>query len=364
MDTETKLDLPFLSIDLEELVSVFYRLSDYIAIHEIVTDEWDAIVDTRLVWWNKHYETIRQNKVTFGQTMTESYFEPHVAIAYVAEAWQSGHSLQVFEMDARTSSFYKIDLPRASTWINWQRLGNHVVEVGCDVNEVAELNKLVSDQKTLVAVAARKRAIAVERERIARNLHDVVIQNLYATSLSLSLASRNEDDHSHQAIISAIASIDNVIAEIRREILHVESRKASPLRLHLEDVLIPILNPTGTELDLLIEVPSLPEAIEAHLRAVCIEGASNAVRHGHATVLKVRIARVKKNLVLTIEDNGCGIPSQVRLQNGLHNMRERAKTLGGNMEIHTVPNGGTTVTWSVPCRGCSLDAPLCSGCAS
>ena len=354
MATDTKLNLPFSSIDVEELVSVFYHMSDYIAIHEVVTDEWDGIVDTRLVWWNKHYESLRQHEVMFGQTMNETYFEPHVAIAHVAEAWIAGHSLQLFEMNARTSSYYKIDLPTASTWINWQRLGNHIVEVGCDLDEVAELNKLVNDQKTLVAVAARKRAIAVERERIARNLHDVVIQNLYATSLSLSLASRNEVGQTQQAIVSAIASIDSVISEIRREILHVESRKASPLRLHLEDVLIPILNPTGTELDLLIEVPSLPETIEAHLRAVCIEGASNAVRHGKATVLKVRIARIKKNLVLTIEDNGCGIPSQARLQNGLHNMRERAESLGGNMEIHTVANGGTTVTWSVPCQGCPV----------
>lgn len=354
MATDTKLNLPFSSIDVEELVSVFYHMSDYIAIHEVVTDEWDGIVDTRLVWWNKHYESLRQHEVMFGQTMNETYFEPHVAIAHVAEAWIAGHSLQLFEMNARTSSYYKIDLPTASTWINWQRLGNHIVEVGCDLDEVAELNKLVNDQKTLVAVAARKRAIAVERERIARNLHDVVIQNLYATSLSLSLASRNEVGQTQQAIVSAIASIDSVISEIRREILHVESRKASPLRLHLEDVLIPILNPTGTELDLLIEVPSLPKTIEAHLRAVCIEGASNAVRHGNATVLKVRIARIKKNLVLTIEDNGCGIPSQARLQNGLHNMRERAESLGGNMEIHTVPNGGTTVTWSVPCQGCPV----------
>ena len=362
MDTAPKLELPFSSIDVEELVSVFYRLSDYIAIHEIVTDEWDAIVDTRLVWWNKHYETIRQHEVIFGQTMNKSYFEPHVAIAHVAEAWQAGHSLQVFEMNARTSSFYKIELPTASTWINWQRLGNHVVEVGCDIDEVAELKMLVSDQKILMSVAARKRAIAVERERIARNLHDVVIQNLYATSLSLSLAGRNKDTETQQAFANAIDAIDGVIAEIRREILHVESRKASPLRLQLEDVLIPILNPTGTELDLLIEVSSLPETVEGHIRAVCIEGASNAVRHGKASVLKVRIARIKRNLVLTIEDNGSGIPLTAQLQNGLQNMRQRAESLGGIMEIETNTNGGTTVTWSVPCRGCIPTAPLCTGC--
>ena len=353
MASETKLNLPFTSIDVDELVSVFYQMSDYIAIHEIVVDEFDCIVDARLAWWNKHYESIRINPVRFGARMSETYFQPHVSLSHVIEAWNSGHSLQVFSMGEETNSFYDIENENVSTWVNWQRLGNHIVEVGCDLEEVSELRKLINDQQTLVAVAGRKRAIAVERERIARNLHDVVIQNLYATSLSLAVAGRNKDEETQLAFNTAISAIDGVIAEIRREILHVESRKASPLRLQLEDVLIPILNPTGADLDLLIEVPSLPDHVESHVRAVCIEGASNAVRHGKATVLKIRIARIKQNIVLTIEDNGSGIPSRARLQNGLHNMRERAESLGGNMEIHTVPNRGTTVTWSVPCKGCA-----------
>ena len=353
MATDTKLNLPFSSIDVDELVSVFYRLSDYIAIHEIVTDEWNSVVDAHLVWWNKHYEDIRTFPVVLGQRMSDSYFRPHVSLAHIAEACATGHSLQLFEMSDETRNFYNPEEGKNKTWINWQRLGDHVVEVGCDLNEVSELQKLLNDQRTLVAVAARKRAIAVERERIARNLHDVVIQNLYATSLSLAVAGRNKDEDTQQAFNRAIAAIDGVVSEIRREILHVESRKASPMRLQLEDVLIPVLHPTGTDLELLIEVSTLPSLIEAHVRAVCIEAASNAVRHGNATLLKVCIARVKKNIVLTIEDNGSGIPSQARLQNGLHNMRERAESLGGNMEIQTNKNGGTTVTWSVPCQGCT-----------
>lgn len=363
MATDTQRNLPFSSIDIDELVSVFYRLSDCIAIHEVVVDEWDAIVDAQTVWWNKHYEDIRTQKVDFAQSMMESYFEPHIALAHVIEAWNSGHSLQLFEMDTRTNGHYLHD-GDASTWINWQRLGNHIVEVSSDFADFKEIRRLLNDQQTLVALAARKRAIAVERERIARNLHDVVIQNLYATSLSLAVAGRHKDADTQEAFNKAISAIDEVISEIRREILHVESRKASPLRLLLEDVLIPILHPTGTELELLIEVSSLSEVIEGHVRAVAIEGASNAVRHGAASLLKIQIAQVKRNIVLTITDNGRGIPSQVRLQNGLHNMRERAEALGGTMEIHSVPNIGTTVTWSVPCRGCSSTAPQCSGCAS
>ncbi len=363
MATDTQRNLPFSSIDIDELVSVFYRLSDCIAIHEVVVDEWDAIVDARTVWWNKHYEDIRTKKVDFAQSMMDSYFEPHIALAHVIEAWNAGHSLQLFEMDARTNGHYHHD-GDASTWINWQRLGNHIVEVSSDLADFKEIQRLLNDQQTLVALSARKRAIAVERERIARNLHDVVIQNLYATSLSLAVAGRHKDPETQESFNKAISAIDEVISEIRREILHVESRKASPLRLLLEDVLIPILHPTGTELELLIEVSSLPEVIEGHIRAVAIEGASNAVRHGAASLLKIQIARVMRNIVLTITDNGRGIPSQVRLQNGLHNMRERAESLGGTMEIHSVPNNGTTVTWSVPCRGCLPTALLCTGCAS
>lgn len=337
MATDTKRNLPFSSIDIDELVSVFYRLSDCIAIHEVVLDEWGSVIDARTVWWNKHYEDIRTQKVEFAQSITSSYFEPHIALAHVNEAWNTGHSLQLFEMDARTNGHY-LHNGDASTWINWQRLENHIVEVSSDVADFKEMQRMLNDQQTLVAIASRKRAIAVD--------------------------GRNKDAETQGSFNKAIAAINEVIAEIRREILHVESRKASPLRLLLEDVLIPVLHPTGTELELLIEVPSLPEVIEVHVRAVAIEGASNAVRHGAASLLKIQIARIERNIVLTITDNGRGIPSQVRLQNGLHNMRERAESIGGTMEIHSIPNIGTTVTWSVPCRGCLPTALLCSGCAS
>jgi signal transduction histidine kinase len=358
---DTKRILPFSRIDVDELVSVFYRLSDCIAIHEVVLDEWDSVVDGRLVWWNKHYADIRSSKVEFGQSISDTYFEPHTVLAHISEAWGTGHSLQLFEMDARTNGHYLHD-GDASTWISWQRLGNHIVEVSSDLADFKEIQRLLNDQQTLVAVASRKRAIAVERERIARNLHDVVIQNLYATSLSLAVDGRNKDAETQESFNKAISAITEVISEIRREILHVESRKASPLRLQLEDVLIPVLDPTDAELELLIEVSALPEVIEGHVRAVAIEGASNAVRHGAASLLKIQIARLERNIVLTIADNGCGIPSQVRLQNGLHNMRERAESIGGTMEIHSKQNIGTTVTWSVPCRGCSPTALLCTGC--
>ncbi len=351
MPSVTKLELPFSAVNVDELVSVLYRVSDYIAIHEVIVDEWESICDSRLVWWNHKYEGIRTKPVEFGQLMSQSYFEAHSAMAHVTEAWNTGHSIQVFEMSPETNGFYSPQSTYASTWVTWQRLGDHIVEVGCDVDEANELRDLINDQQTLVAVAARKRVIAVERERIARNLHDVVIQNLYATSLSLAVAGRGKDEETQGAFKKAISAIDEVISEIRREILHVESRKASPLRLQLEDVLIPVLHPTRADLDLLLEITELPANLESHVRAVCSEAASNAVRHGKATDVKIRLSQIKKDIFLIIEDNGIGMSPHAQLQNGLHNMRERAESLGGTMEIQPSTTGGTTVTWSVPSKG-------------
>lgn len=72
------------------------------------------------------------------------------------------------------------------------------------------------------------------RERIARNLHDVLIQNLYATSLSLSVAGRQHDQRVQDEFNKAISSVDRVSAGIRGEILNVEAQKVSQLRLQLE----------------------------------------------------------------------------------------------------------------------------------
>jgi signal transduction histidine kinase len=210
---------------------------------------------------------------------------------------------------------------------------------------------MIGDQKSLLAIAYRKRAMAVERERIARNLHDTVIQNLYATSLSLSIAGRRAQREVGRAINVAIDSLADVISEIRREILDVEMRRASPLRLLLEDALIPILLPSDAQLDLRIDAPELNEEVSRHIRAVCVEGTSNAVRHGKASVVSIAVVLADRLLTVFISDDGSGIPDATPHRNGLHNMRERAESLGGNMEITSVENEGTTIVWSIPCTG-------------
>lgn len=334
--------------DTGNFLAILAGLSEPIGIHEVVVDEWGTVVDASLAWWNGAYQDARLHDVGRGTSLLETYVEPHRALGHVAEAWETGRSVQAFHLGEETRSTYRHSGTELDIWISWERLGRHVVEVGCNADAMLAVRDAVMNQQSLVAVAARKRAIAVERERIARNLHDVVIQHLYATSLSLAMAGKRHGKQVEADFNAAIAALDRVISEIRCEILAVESQRATQLRLQLEDILMPVLNPTNVGFDLSIEVPTLPADVQGHVRAVCLEAVSNAVRHGHARNVVIRITRHAGNLVVDVIDDGDGIDPARRSGNGLHNMRQRAESLGGNMQIHHSDDRGTAIAWSIP----------------
>ncbi|MEY3806086.1 MAG: hypothetical protein RIR69_898 [Actinomycetota bacterium] len=338
----------FLQSTSDEFEAIVDMLPDAIGIHDVHVDQWGVVTDLSLSWWNAVFQERRIRPVVRGDLLSQTYFCPHGALSYVNRAWETGEAIQVFHLDEDTKPFYTYSDQGIDVVVTWRRIGQHIVESSSSIKEVLMLRDFVQDQESLVAIASRKRVMAIERERIARNLHDVVIQNLYATSISLSLAGKRAGAEVEAEFNRAIAALENIINEIRNEILDLESQKSSQLRLRLEDTLIPILNPTNAEFDLFIEVPTLPNDVQEHIRAVCLEATSNAVRHGGATRIRIRISRHGDNLYLTVGDNGTGIPEHYKQQNGLHNLRERAKSLGGKMEIQKNGQNGTTISWSIP----------------
>ncbi len=343
--------LPFMSLDRDDLAAILYGLSDYIGVHEVVFDDFGAVEDARLVWWNEAYQKVRTKTVEFGQSMAETYYEPHSAFVHVKEAWDTGRSFQIFELPSSTRDRYREQGVRVSILVNWQRVSDYVIEAGGDISEFVAMQELLKDQQSLVAIASKKRALAVERQRIAHNLHDSVIQQLYATSLGLSLAAREADDGTSQQISKAIDSIAAVIDGIRKEILDVESRVSPELQTQLEDVLLPIVSPAGAEFELAFRCPRIAEEFLPHIRAVCTESTSNAVRHGSAKKVAISITENKGDLQLIISDDGSGIDSAAPLQNGLNNMRQRAQSMGGTMKVRTRNGGGTVIEWTVPHPG-------------
>ena len=351
-DTSTSV-LPSISLGRDDIASILYGLVDIVAVHEPVFDDFGSIVDGELIWWNEAFNGLRAAPVVFRQSMLETYYEPCSAIVHMQSAWETGKSVQFFEFDASARNRYVVNERRTAFIIRWQRIGDYVVEVGNDVSECLAMQDMLADQKSIIATVHRKRALAVERERIAHNLHDSVIQQLYAMSLSLSAAPHNSEDENRELITKTVDSISHVIEGIRREIFDVESMKATPLEVQLQDVMVEILAPVKGHFSMVTNVSHVSADLVPHIRAICTEATSNAVRHGCATKVDVSLERVGASLFLTIEDNGIGADPEAPLGNGLKNMRERAQSLGGTMNIETNNGVGTRITWVVPHPGWS-----------
>ena len=355
MTIEAKATQAFAGVSTAQLAVFMYGLRDNIAAYEPVFDSFGSIVDAQLLWWNKSFEEKRHQDAQVGATFGELFLAPVAALAHVKIAWEQGSSVQMVTIDKSFTSKYRgiESLDGLLYWCRWQRIGDLIISTSPDLEEHRKMHELQTDTQSLLSVASRKRALAIERERIARSLHDTVIQSLYATSLALSMALRKANHDDAKAISIAIDSIADVIAEIRQEILDIDTQRSSPLLLQLEDILIPILAATEADIDLKIEVPSLPEDVLRHVRAVCTEATSNAIRHGHASRVEIRITSTDGFLVVQVRDNGRGISPHAMLHNGLNNMRERAQLMGGTMDIASNGREGTTIIWSIPYSGWS-----------
>jgi GAF domain-containing protein len=181
-------------------------------------------------------------------------------------------------------------------------------------------------------------AVIEDRERIARDLHDKVIQRLFATGMSLQGMSRTLADVSAVAKIDqAVDDLDAVIAEIRSSIFDLEARPASSPNLSAAvlDLVDTTLRSSGIEPDVRIEGPlseRVGVALGDDLLASTRELLTNVVRHSGATQVEVLI-EVGVDLLLEVRDDGTGLdPSSSRAGHGIPNVRARANAWSGRRD--------------------------------
>ncbi|MGF7234631.1 MAG: GAF domain-containing protein [Frankia sp.] len=207
-----------------------------------------------------------------------------------------------------------------------------------------------------MARAQRERerlAVFEDRDRIARDLHDVVIQRVFATGLQLSAVVRSVDGEAAEKVTSAIAELDRTMDDIRRAIfsLKAPTGEGSGLSEHIIDIAARTTDSLGVEPDVRLEGPvdlGVPEPVRAHLIAALRETLSNIARHARATRIGVLVRVTHNRVLIEVRDNGCG-PGGGSRTSGLANLRRRAADLGGQMEYGPGHDGtGTTVTWWVP----------------
>ncbi len=204
---------------------------------------------------------------------------------------------------------------------------------------------------TALANARAKLAIADDRERIARDLHDTVIQRLFATGLSLqAMAGRTEIA---DRIEAAVVGIDDAIRDLRTSIFTLRRPAdlltvADSLRTTAEEAKRMLHCPLLVEIDPAVD-SVVPSSLRDQLVAVVRESLTNVVKHAAARSVELSVTVLDGRLVISVDDDGVGFDLAQQVGgNGLRNLRERAQRLGGGCEIRSRSGNGTTMVFSVP----------------
>ena len=199
----------------------------------------------------------------------------------------------------------------------------------------------------------QRMALADERDRIARDLHDHVIQSLFAVGLTLQSVVGDPSTPSGARIAGQVDAIDSTIRQIRQAIYRLSTPASAgvhSLRARINTLMRETL--AGEELDSRLEFAGPVDTLvntelADDVAAVLREAISNVVRHAHATVVEASVAVRGAQVVVTVRDDGVGMPETDR-RSGLANLDARARERGGSFVCESASPQGTLVRWSVP----------------
>ncbi|MFG2004480.1 GAF domain-containing protein [Spirillospora sp. NPDC048911] len=196
-------------------------------------------------------------------------------------------------------------------------------------------------------------AMLEDRDRIAKDLHDTVIQRLFATAMTLMSAIKIAEKRDVAVRLQrSVDDLDDTIRQIRSTIFALQAVPGEQsLRHRLHAVIDTATQNLGfapsVRLDGLLDT-SVGDALGEHLLAVVTEALSNVARHAKATRVTVSIEVGDDEVFLRVEDDGVGIPENVGRRSGLRNMADRANDLGGSFRTRPRAGGGTLLRWQVP----------------
>ncbi|MEV3861176.1 GAF domain-containing protein [Streptomyces sp. NPDC050095] len=238
-------------------------------------------------------------------------------------------------------------------------------------SEVGPLLGFAAQAAVALELAERRRdaeqiALLQDRDRIARDLHDLAIQRLFAAGMTLQSTQRFvTHPEAAERLARTVDNLDETIKIVRSAIFGLRAKPeggsatGSGLRGRASEAVetseaafgfMPALCVEG-----LVDTDVSAEVAD-HATAVLVEALSNAARHAGAHSVEVYLRCLRDELTVRVTDDGCGIPEGVA-RSGLRNMEERARALGGRLTVGPGPGGGgTRVQWRVPARRGSLTA--------
>jgi signal transduction histidine kinase len=206
------------------------------------------------------------------------------------------------------------------------------------------------------ARAEQQRVVMLdERERIAADLHDHVIQRLFAAGLSLqSTAATLGPGKVTDRILTTVDDLDATIRQIRTSIFRLQQMpqtRVYGLRARLLDIATDVASVLGVEPTVRLSgvIDVLPDDFAEDVVAVVRESLTNVARHARANSVEVDVAATTDRLTVDVRDDGVGIGPTDR-RSGLDNLRRRAERRGGTIELRPREPNGTWLCWSIPLR--------------
>ena len=341
--------MPLVKLDADDLTNIFQELEKNCAVHQPVFDSSGQIIDCLLLGWNAFFADKRNYEVRQGQSMVEFYADPDEALKVVNKAWIEGSAQQEFNPSQTRSNNHYCGSENYVVEVFWQKIAGHIVELSGphtlahqSVDAKLEVIEIEHDIET-------RAQLSDERNRISRDLHDSVIQQIYAATIGLKRSiSSIQDLSTKENIEKVIQMLGDVIVSIREEVMgisegpidDIENEVRKIAKIYTENSDLAVFVTCEGELH-------IPSGVAAHVRSVLKEATSNAVRHGKASRIDVSFEKNDEQFSMKFTDNGIGFGNTPQAGNGFENMKFRAQSLGGSMNVLN-HNLGTTLNWAVP----------------
>ncbi len=228
----------------------------------------------------------------------------------------------------------------------WRSVCGLIIMVA--IIQALEIFEVETDR--LIEHMEQAQVIAVERERIGRDLHDGAVQRVYAAGLQAQALRTRLNGPLGDGLDRLMLTLNDALADLRAFLGELRPAEAGA---DLEAALVGVVEEAGRASGMRVEfnaslAPAMPADRLAHLVSFTREALSNAVRHAQARAIQVDLRCAAGRLHLTIRDDGCGLPAEVEAGYGLRNMRDRARLLSGQVALASAPGQGTTVTLAIP----------------
>lgn len=228
-----------------------------------------------------------------------------------------------------------------------------LIGLGLAVAIIRALEVFNVETERMIENMEQQQVLAAERARIARDLHDGVIQKVYTAGLLVESAHKYAgSDPLGSRLEKAEFVLNDAISDLRRNLVELH---AAPANVPLSEALSSLTQDSrfSSMVNIVLEadlpaVDPLTSVQANHILAIVNEALSNAVRHARASRVNIRACLEDSQLRLDIRDNGLGLPSELKAGFGLRNMRDRARLLGGKLDIHSDTGKGTLVKLVVP----------------